>query len=97
MGYLSVDHSQTQGVDTYGNLSGKDGRLLEFDTVACKHCQAVIKIVIRGVNRAYATKHACSRCRGPICKCCATAMARTKKCPGSFREKIDRLRQQGAL
>lgn len=97
MGYLLIDHSQTEGVDECGQLTGKSGKLLEFDTVGCKHCQAVIRIVIKGVNRAYETKHACSKCRGPICNYCAQAMQRTGECPGEFRVVIDRLKQKGTI
>ena len=68
MGYLIKDHRQGQGVD------GKQGKLEEYDTVHCRHCGAVIKIVIKGVMKAYETKFSCGTCHGPICRYCATVL-----------------------
>lgn len=55
-------------------VQGLGEKKLEFDTVSCRHCQSVIKVVIRGVERAYDTKYRCDRCRGPICKYCAEVL-----------------------
>ena len=45
MGLLIIDHSQGQGID------GKQGRKIEYDTVACAHCNGVIAILSRGLNK----------------------------------------------
>lgn len=74
MGYLLIDHSQTQGPD------GKQGRKVETDTVACRHCRAVIRVLMSGLNRELESQYRCSRCDGPICKWCAAELERTKKC-----------------
>lgn len=52
-------------------VEGVGSKKQEYDTVSCKHCQAVIKVVIAGVSKAYETKHRCDRCKGPICRYCA--------------------------
>lgn len=51
---------------------------LEFDIVGCKHCGAVIKIVLRGVNAALTTRFRCQKCHGPICRYCATVLGGAK-------------------
>lgn len=94
MGYLMIDHRCTEGVELINGaavLTGKDGRLVEMDTVACEHCQAVIKIVLKGVNRAYDTKHSCPKCVRPICNSCAEAMhVSGGVCPGPVLAQIHR-------
>jgi hypothetical protein len=60
MGYLLNDDS----------ASG--GKRLEWDTVSCRHCQAVIKVERRQHQGAY-----CMKCGGPVCNTprCATECA----------------------
>lgn len=67
MGYLLVDHRGGDGPD------GKKGIKVEYDTVACRHCRAVIRILIRGVagQKEYETPYTCGKCAGPICRFCA--------------------------
>lgn len=57
MGYLTVDHR------------AGDGKLEEFDTVSCKHCQAVLKVFNRQPSGAW-----CLKCDGPVCdtRACAS-------------------------
>ena len=64
MGYLLIDNGPPSAVTNVP--TGKH----EFDTVACRHCGAVIKIVLKGVTRAYETQYRCQRCDGPICRYC---------------------------
>jgi hypothetical protein len=64
MGYVSIDHRNGQNPD------GSKGTLVEYDTVSCRHCQAIIQIRLRGVNREVRTPYHCARCNGPICKFC---------------------------
>lgn len=68
MGYLLIDHSAGTGPD------GLTGKKVEFDTVSCCHCQALIRVVIKGVEKAYECPYRCDRCRAPICKFCATTL-----------------------
>jgi len=42
------------------------GKIVEFDTVACRHCSAQIKIV-RGQREGFW----CNHCMGPVCVTCA--------------------------
>jgi len=50
MGYLSIDDRAAGGKHT------------EYDTVSCKHCQAVIRVVHRQPQGAW-----CLQCQGPVC------------------------------
>jgi len=43
----------------------------ECDVVGCRHCGAIIKILLSGVNASPETKYTCMKCNGPICKYCA--------------------------
>src|SRR5262252_6172316 len=85
MGYILSDHRGT--VDPTGT---KDGMLEEWDTIGCVHCNAVIKIIISGCTRNYDTRFSCLRCRKPICRLCAEAMAVTHQCPGPVRVQVER-------
>jgi hypothetical protein len=86
MGYLSIDHRST--VDPTGT---KDGILEEFDTRACPHCQAVIRVLIKGPCRKIVDSPGeCDFCRRPICHACAERLKANEICPGEMREKIDR-------
>ncbi len=66
---------------------GAGGPLLEYDTVSCKHCQAVIKIVHGQKQGAW-----CNNCGGPVCNTqqCATACV-------PFLEKIEQKLRAQAL
>ena len=76
MGYLVND----------GRLAG--GPLLEYDTVACKHCQAVIKIERGAKSGAW-----CNPCFGPVCntKACASG------CTPFFKKIEEKLRRAAFL
>ena len=67
MGYLFKDNGEDNG-------QARHQRIEEYDTISCKHCQGVIKIILRGCTKAAATKYRCSRCNGPICKYCAETL-----------------------
>jgi hypothetical protein len=86
MGYLLIDHRST--VDPTGT---RDGRLEEYDTIACPHCQAVIKTVVTGPCRTRADSPGeCDYCRRPVCRGCAERLRASGTCPGEMREKVDR-------
>lgn len=87
MGYLIIDHRST--CDPSGT---KDGKLEQWDTTCCVHCQKVIRILILDRTRkAPDTKHRCDTCRKPICNDCAEIMSITRVCPGPFKAQIDRI------
>lgn len=90
MGYLIRDHRST--TDWTGS---RDGRLEEWDTVSCKHCQAIVRIIIRGVNRAREHHRDCPECKGPLCRDCDAAYGATKTCPGDLRARIERALDRG--
>ncbi len=71
MGYLLND----------GRMAG--GTLKEYDTVACKHCQAVIKVVKGARSGAW-----CNLCFGPVCN---TAKCATR-CEPFFKKIEEKLR-----
>jgi hypothetical protein len=86
MGYVSIDHRHT--VDPTGT---KDGILEQFDTIACPHCQAVIRKIILGPCRTKPDSPGeCDFCKKPICYACAERLKLDEHCPGEMREKIDR-------
>ncbi len=64
---------------------GAGGELEEYDTVACRHCQAVIKLVHRQQQGAF-----CRICMGPVCDTpkCAT------RCTPFFKTIEEKLRRQ---
>lgn len=76
MGYLMIDN----------RVAG--GKLQEYDTCSCVHCQAVIKIV-RGQKRIIG----CWRCAGPVCEACA----RRGRCEPFFRKVEQQLSRQRFL
>lgn len=87
MGVLIIDHRST--VDPTGT---KDGRLEEWATSSCPHCQKVLRIVYHGHTRKVPeTPHNCDSCRKPICETCAEIMSITRVCPGPFKAQIDRI------
>lgn len=59
MGYLIIDQSATE-------TNGKRGEKLEYDTVSCKHCQCVLRIVKRQKEGAW-----CFTCGGSVCIPCS--------------------------
>lgn len=73
MGYLIND----------GRPAG--GTLKEFDTVACKHCQAVIKVQRGARSGAF-----CRLCMGPVCD---TARCATR-CEPFFKKIEEKIRRQ---
>lgn len=84
MGYLLKDHRST--VDPTGT---RDGRLEEWDTIACCHCQAVIKRIIRGPCRTdIDSPGECDHCKKPVCRECAARLITNEVCPGEMRQKI---------
>jgi len=85
MGYLLRDHRST--VDW---TEKRDGTLEEWDTVACSHCQAIIRIVLKGVNKAREHHRNCPDCKSALCKHCDEAYGKTRSCPGTIRAQIDR-------
>ncbi len=86
MGILISDHRST--VDPTGT---KDGKLEEWDTVSCPHCQAVIKIKVLGPSRKKIDSPGeCDFCKRPICHACAARLAVTEVCPGEMRANIRR-------
>jgi len=64
---------------------GAGGKLFEYDTVACKHCQAVIKIVKGAKSGAW-----CNPCFGPVCNTDACA----SECTPFFKKIEEKLRRQ---
>lgn len=64
------------------------GKLREYDTVSCKHCQAVIKIEIRPKTKM--CQPWCDHCFGHVCnaKACASL------CVPFFRKIDEKLRRQ---
>lgn len=76
-GYVRTDHRGTQGIRWEGGvpvLSGRDGRLVEHDTVLCCHCQAVLKLNTPGNAYGFCTR--CSRyhCPTEACEVCTPFM-----------------------
>jgi hypothetical protein len=59
MGYLMNDNRNS------------GGELFECDTVSCKHCRAVLKVLRRQKEGYW-----CPKCHGPVCEVCAA----TKMC-----------------
>ncbi len=79
MGYLFIDGEITPDGTTH--------RAQEFDTVSCKHCQAVIRLVKRQRQGAW-----CCLCNGPVCN--------TNRCASRcvpFFMKIDKWQRGEAL
>lgn len=75
MGYLMVDDRNS------------GGELREYDTVSCKHCQAIIKIVKRQKSGYW-----CHSCGGFICEHCGKTS--NGECL-PFKKKLDeKLRRQ---
>lgn len=67
---------------------GGGGPLLEYDTVACKHCQAVIKVEHGAKDGAW-----CQLCFGPVCDTAACAT----KCVPFFKKIEEKLRRAAML
>ena len=71
MGYLLVDDRASGGMKR------------EYDTVSCKHCQAVIKVKRRSGNW-------CRNCAGPVCD----NIACTRRCTPFFKKVEEKLKRQ---
>ena len=71
MGYLLNDNT----------ASGGEKR--EYDTVSCKHCQAIIKVQKKSGNW-------CWQCGGPVC----TSRACTIRCTPFFKRVEEKMRRQ---
>lgn len=65
MGYLYVEQKICP-------ITGKCFDKVEYDTLACAHCRAVVRVVIKGVTKAYETPFKCEHCKRPLCKFCGT-------------------------
>ena len=76
MGYVIVDHRAAPPA-----VQRQYGRVVEYDTAACKHCGAVIKIVRRQRQGEW-----CLRCGGPVCLRCYHVAQRRHE---TFQQKID--------
>lgn len=75
MGYLMIDDRAA------------GGKLQEFDTVSCRHCQAVMKVV-RGQPEGYY----CTQCAGPICDVCGSRSR--GECEPFMKKVEEKLRRQ---
>ena len=71
MGYLLVDDTASGGLKR------------EYDTVSCKHCQAVIKVKRESGNW-------CQNCAGPVCD----NMECLKRCVPFFKKVEEKLKRQ---
>ncbi len=86
MGILISDHR-----DVADPTGTKDGKLEEWDTLACPHCQAVIKVLICGPTRKRIDSPGeCDWCKRPVCWACADRLMATGRCPGEMRAIIRR-------
>lgn len=93
MGYVLLDHS-LGGIGPRGEKGIKE----EWDTISCKHCQQVMRIIIHGpARKVLESADRCDKCKAAICKKCAVAMDATKFCPGPLRWAIEKWedRRQG--
>lgn len=83
MGYAFVDD----------RASG--GKLVETDTVACRHCSAALRVG-RGVTRGAF----CSRCHGPVCptrRCATTCVPTQLKLDRAIKARVRRQQNAQAL
>ena len=91
MGYIILDHSASDPI-----VQRKFGRVKEYDTVLCKHCEAIIYQPLLSSGPGLIIKEQeegaiCQSC-GDICMTCAEHMFNVGYCEkGSldFRRKID--------
>lgn len=56
MGYVIVDHR-----DSPPDVQRQMGRIREYDTLSCRHCQGIIPMAHRQAQGAY-----CMKCGGPV-------------------------------
>jgi len=85
-----IDHRST--CDPTGT---KDGKLEEWDTKSCPHCQAVMRVQIVGPTRKKIDSPGeCTYCNKPICRACARQLIVSDVCPGEMRENVERMWQQ---
>lgn len=80
MGYLLNDN----------RASG--GELREYDTVSCKHCQAIIKL---SVGKKKKITYWCGPCSGEICEHCKSTD--NGVCIPFMKKLEERLRRQASL
>ena len=73
MGYLLIDDRASGGLKQ------------EFETVSCKHCQAVVKVMRRQKSGYW-----CRHCSGPVC---ALRECR-ERCSPFFKKIEEKLRRQ---
>lgn len=64
MGYLLVDNKVSGGMKQ------------EYDTKSCKHCQGIVKVLIKrhllgGQSKKKDEGFFCIKCMGPLCEYCA--------------------------
>ena len=65
-------------------------RFMEYETVGCKHCRAVIAVLVKGCSRDYQSKYTCPRCCRSVCLKCAEWMRNNGgQCPGPFEARIE--------
>lgn len=84
--YLMIDHRST--CDPTGT---RDGKLEEYDCIACSHCQAVLRQIIAGPCRTKLDSPGeCDFCKKPVCHACADRLKVDEHCPGEFRQNVDR-------
>ena len=63
--------------------------LNEMETRSCKHCQKVIRVVLRGCTKLPESPYRCTRCHSAICKECAGIMEKIGQCPGPFLARVE--------
>jgi hypothetical protein len=92
MGYLVLDHSACDPA-----IQREYGRLKEWDTVHCQHCETVVKIIKQ--HGQPVSRGLCYSC-GDLCPNCAKEMVTTQGCvKGSlhFRRRMEAAIQRQAL
>lgn len=71
------------------------GKVTEFETLSCAHCQAVVAI-LRGVGvRLYEHHRQCPRCKAPVCRACDERMAALGACPGPVAARVEHALRTG--
>jgi hypothetical protein len=82
MGELIIDNRVSGGIKE------------EYQTVGCKHCQAVLRMILAGVNRTREGAF-CLQCSGPICETCAARHFQRPEGPcEAFERRIDAWQRQ---
>lgn len=83
MGYVIIDHSAS-----LPSVQRQYGKIVEYDTVQCKHCTGVIKVIHRQQTGLW-----CRTCGGPVHdnKACGA------RCEPFFRKIEQQLRREKLL